>query len=187
MAFNLKEDLFMYTQLKQVMRDHGYKPTEGGHWTGHDTQEFTTFAHFILAVPRKIAHRFLSYPRAFPDAIKRLEAMVGIGGAIPSHETTSAPVETPLTPEPAAAPVATVADATVFDVSGKAPEAPAPVAAPEVVAPVVNETPTPETPPETPAPVEGAASEPVVTEGQEPAPAPAPAAVEGDAPPAAQE
>jgi len=91
----------MYAKLKQLMKDHGYEVSEGGHWHASDTVSFSTFAHFVLGVPVRIAHRVLAYPHAFPQAIERLEKLVGIPVAAP------APVQTPPAP-----PVAPPADLT---------------------------------------------------------------------------
>lgn len=148
----------MYTQLKQLMRDHGYNPTEGGDWNGHDTQEFTTFAHFILAVPRKIAHRFLAYPQAFPDALDRLGALAGLTiGELPTSQSAGTPEPEPI-PTPDAPVVENVVDSQVFDVSGKAAEEAPPVETETPpVAPAADIAPATEAPVDTapPAAVEG--------------------------------
>lgn len=107
----------MYAQLKQIMTNHGYKPSAGDGWLGTDTREFDTFLHFVLGAPFGVANRFLAYPTAFPELLTRLDAV--------NHEAAE---EIAAMPQAAAAPIAQ--DAAPQDAQGpdtEVVETPAPV------------------------------------------------------------
>ena len=110
----------MYAQLKQIMKEHGYKPTAGEGWTGIDSREFDTFIHFVLGAPLGMANRLLAYPTAHPQIMGRLQKL--LEGSSPVAAPVAAPVEEFEGPDEgvpvaAAAPVQEQAPQDTFDLT----------------------------------------------------------------------
>lgn len=107
----------MYNQLKQILREHGYKPSEGEGWTGLDSKEFDTFIHFVLGGAQGLANRFLAYPTAFPDLLKRMAEVAGGASALtPEPEVQDEPTVEP-EPEVEQPPVSETKEPDVFNLT----------------------------------------------------------------------
>jgi hypothetical protein len=81
----------MYSKLKQVMKDSGYRVSEGGDWASTDTPEFQAFAKFTLGVQNISPNQVMAYPQAFPELAAAFARLGNI--EVPVAAPVDAPAE----------------------------------------------------------------------------------------------